>query len=194
MSRCGSRANNQTGPLNGGRPLADSQTWQWPREARWMPSPSRPTHRSRTRRPPSRLIYLIGGGLIRLKRLVLTSWVSLPFIPSALPTTPRFSGTDIKLIWWTLQSTTSIWRIPGCVAVRRSCLAFHARSRCSGSRVPVSSNPNPRTRRRWQPYRTISRCWLAGNGLVSLSVGRRRRRFGASETARHDRRLSAIRV
>ena len=120
--------------------------------------------------------------------------LSLPFIPSALPTTPRFSGTDIKLIWWTLQSTTSIWRIPGCIAVRRSCLAFHARSRCSGSRVPVSSNPNPRTRRRWQPYRTISRCWLAGNGLVSLSVGRRRRRFGDSETARHDRRLSAIRV
>ena len=54
--------------------LADSQTWQWPREARWMPSPSRPTHRSRTRRPPSRLIYLVGGGLIRLKRLVLISW------------------------------------------------------------------------------------------------------------------------
>ena len=39
-----------------------------------MPSPSRPTHRSRTRRPPSRLIYLVGGGLIRLKRLVLISW------------------------------------------------------------------------------------------------------------------------
>ena len=45
---------------------------------------------------------------VRIMAIELPGAVSLPFIPSALPTTPRFSGTDIKLIWWTLQSTTSI--------------------------------------------------------------------------------------
>ena len=40
-----------------------------------------------------------------------------------------------------------------------------------GQQSPGFIQPKPSNTKTMAPYRTISRCWLAGNGLVSLSVG-----------------------
>ena len=128
-----------------------------------------------------------------IEALRLATLLSLPFIPSALPTTPRFSGTDIKLIWWILQSTTCIWRIPGCIAFGEVVWHFtpEAAVRAAESRFHPTQ-----TLEHEDDGSLIVRFHAAGWLEMAwfLHQWGRRRRFGASETARHDRRLSAIRA